>query len=185
MSGGKREQHAGERRVPGTGKAASARAFALFAAVAAATLAIDIALISARLFFSCGSRTLRRLPSSSSILNRSNVNASARRCGCRARACRRGCGANFRGLLLGCGATGCFALALGGIISVSSTLATHFDRKSRGAGTLSSTRNCNAKVGGAVGAVVILHAAGQDLKLRKRRAEGAAGDAPKRDRRRS
>ena len=66
MSGGKREQHAGERRVPGAGKAASARlaaAFAFFATVAAAILA----LMSGRLFFSCGSRTLRRLPTSSSI----------------------------------------------------------------------------------------------------------------------
>ena len=70
MSSGKREQHAGERRVPGAGKAAASRiaaAFALDASEAAADLAIDAALISARLFFSCGSRTLRRLPSSSSI----------------------------------------------------------------------------------------------------------------------
>ena len=67
VSSGKREQHAGERRVPGAGKAASARSrFAAFASRAAAALANDIALISARLFFSCGSRTLRRLPSSSS-----------------------------------------------------------------------------------------------------------------------
>ena len=65
---GMREQHAGERRVPGAGKAAASRlaaAFALDASEAAAALAIDAALISARLFFSCGSRTLRRLPSSS------------------------------------------------------------------------------------------------------------------------
>ena len=75
MSSGKREQHAGERRVPGAGKAASARlaafasraaaALAIDAAWAAAALAIDAALISARLFFPCVSRTLRRLPSSS------------------------------------------------------------------------------------------------------------------------
>ena len=52
MSSGKREQHAGERRVPGAGKAAAARlaaAFALDASEAAAALAIDAALISARL----------------------------------------------------------------------------------------------------------------------------------------
>ena len=52
MSSGKREQHAGERRVPGAGKAAAARlaaALALDASEAAAALAIDAALISARL----------------------------------------------------------------------------------------------------------------------------------------
>ena len=120
------------------------------------------------------------------VLKRSNVNAGARRCGCRgcgcrARACRRGC-ACIRRLLPDCGATGCFALAVGGSLKAMSLVAAHGLTSRRELvrnWAVKNCKDCNTGGGGAVGAVVILHAAGQDVNLQQRRAEGAAGDAPK------